>query len=61
LDGIFTVRAFSAERKFLNNLHLRIDITTKVISFFARKFTETHNAEDMVLILDDESLASLEL
>lgn len=61
LDGIVTVRAFSAEKRFLDNLHLKIDITTKVISFFAHRFTETHKAEDVVLILDDESLASLEL
>ena len=30
LDGIVTVRAFSAERRFLNNLHDKIDVTTKV-------------------------------
>ena len=30
LEGIVTVRAFSAERRFLNNLHKRIDTTTKV-------------------------------
>ena len=30
LEGIVTVRAFSAEQKFLDNLHLKIDITTKV-------------------------------
>lgn len=30
LEGIVTVRAFSAERRFLNNLHARIDFTTKV-------------------------------
>lgn len=32
LEGIVTVRAFSAERRFLNNLHTRIDTTTKVRS-----------------------------
>jgi hypothetical protein len=30
LDGIVTVRAFSAERRFLNNLHIKLDTTTKV-------------------------------
>ncbi|KAJ2929604.1 hypothetical protein H1R20_g7490, partial [Candolleomyces eurysporus] len=30
LEGIVTVRAFSAERRFLNNLHAKIDITTKM-------------------------------
>ncbi|KAF9526193.1 multidrug resistance-associated ABC transporter [Crepidotus variabilis] len=30
LEGIVTVRAFSAERSFLNNLHTKIDVTTKM-------------------------------
>ncbi|TFK26992.1 hypothetical protein FA15DRAFT_614912 [Coprinopsis marcescibilis] len=30
LEGIVTVRAFSAERRFLNNLHQKIDTTTKM-------------------------------
>ena len=30
LEGIVTVRAFSAERRFLNNLFVKIDTTTKV-------------------------------
>lgn len=30
LEGIVTVRAFSAENRFLNSLHRKIDITTKV-------------------------------
>lgn len=34
LEGIVTVRAFSAERRFLNNLHAKIDVTTKVILLF---------------------------
>jgi ABC-type multidrug transport system fused ATPase/permease subunit len=29
LEGIVTVRAFSAERRFLNTLHARVDETTK--------------------------------
>ena len=30
LEGIVTIRAFSAEKRFLDNLHRKIDITTKV-------------------------------
>ena len=30
LEGIVTVRAFSAERRFLESLHHKIDTTTKV-------------------------------
>ena len=30
LEGIVTVRAFSAEERFLNNLHKKVDTTTKV-------------------------------
>jgi hypothetical protein len=30
LEGIVTVRAFSAETRFLDNLHRKIDTTTKV-------------------------------
>ncbi|KAF8222623.1 hypothetical protein L208DRAFT_1413119 [Tricholoma matsutake] len=30
LEGIVTVRAFSVERRFLNNLHRKIDTTTKM-------------------------------
>jgi len=30
LEGIVTVRAFSAERRFLDDLHGKIDVTTKV-------------------------------
>lgn len=30
LEGIVTVRAFSAERSFLDDLHGKIDVTTKV-------------------------------
>jgi len=32
LEGIVTVRAFSAERRFLNDLHGKIDMTTKISS-----------------------------
>jgi ABC-type multidrug transport system fused ATPase/permease subunit len=30
LEGIVTVRAFSVERRFLDNLHRKVDTTTKV-------------------------------
>jgi hypothetical protein len=30
LEGIVTVRAFSAEQRFLDNLHAKIDLTTQV-------------------------------
>lgn len=30
LEGIVTVRAFSAEKRFLDNIHTKIDLTTKM-------------------------------
>lgn len=30
LDGVVTVRAFSAENRFMNSLYKKIDLTTKV-------------------------------
>ncbi len=33
LEGIVTVRAFSAEKRFLDNLHKKIDTTTKVLNW----------------------------
>jgi hypothetical protein len=30
LEGIVTVRAFSAEQRFLDGLHSKVDLTTKV-------------------------------
>jgi len=30
LEGIVTVRAFSAENRFLDNLHTKVDTTTEV-------------------------------
>ena len=38
LEGIVTVRAFSAEKRFLNNLHVKIDMTTKV-KFYPKPFS----------------------
>jgi len=58
LDGIVTVRAFSAEKRFLNNFHLKIDTTTKVIPSSLLGLFMTDDAEDVVHVLDDESLAS---
>lgn len=36
LEGIVTVRAFSAEQNFLDGLFGKIDLTTQVCSLFAR-------------------------
>jgi ABC-type multidrug transport system fused ATPase/permease subunit len=30
LEGIVTVRAFSAEKRFLDDLHLKVDLTNRV-------------------------------
>ncbi|KAJ3872966.1 hypothetical protein F5051DRAFT_338433, partial [Lentinula edodes] len=30
LEGIVTVRAFSAEKRFLDNIHTKIDFTTRM-------------------------------
>jgi ABC-type multidrug transport system fused ATPase/permease subunit len=35
LEGIVTVRAFSAEKRFLNNVFVKIDTTTKVGFFYS--------------------------
>ena len=34
LEGIVTVRAFSAEQRFLNSLHAKVDLTTRVRIIF---------------------------
>lgn len=34
LEGIVTVRAFSAEQRFLDDLYRKVDLTTKVNPFF---------------------------
>ena len=39
LEGIVTVRAFSAEKRFLNNIFVKIDITTKVRFFDSVSFS----------------------
>ena len=61
LEGIVTVRAFSAERRFLNSLHARIDNTTKVCHvLFERDFILSISV-DVVVVLDDESMVAVEL
>ena len=42
LEGIVTVRGFSAERRFLDDLHLKIDITSKVRS--VKLYHNAHSA-----------------
>jgi hypothetical protein len=42
LEGIVTVRAFSAERRFLDNLHLKIDVTTKVKGALSSRLIPVH-------------------
>jgi hypothetical protein len=63
LEGIVTVRAFSAERRFLDGLHRKIDTTTKVRprncpsgepEMFRLIFT------DVVHLLDDKPMAIVE-
>jgi hypothetical protein len=34
LEGIVTVRAFSAEQRFLDSLHAKVDLTTQVSIIF---------------------------
>lgn len=63
LEGIVTVRAFSAERQFMDDLHGKIDVTTKVgepmnPSCFIRL---THGCADVVQFLDDEQMALAQL
>jgi ABC-type multidrug transport system fused ATPase/permease subunit len=62
LEGIVTVRAFSAERRFLNNLHAKIDLTTKVrTSPFSVQARDTVFLLDVVYFLDDQPLVAPQL
>ena len=63
LEGIVTVRAFSAERPFLDDLFQRIDSMTKVrfFSFIALPHSPDIQFADVVQLLDDESMAVTEL
>ena len=65
LEGIVTVRAFSAERRFLDNLHMKIDITTKVrnlsfMCFFCPR-PLNYDVLDVVFFLDDQQMVAFEL
>lgn len=61
LEGIVTVRAFSAERRFLDDLHTKIDTATKV----SRRRMLAHPVfrltryfiTDVVQLLDDQPVA----
>ena len=46
LEGIVTVRAFSAEHRFLDGLHAKIDVTTKARLF---PYTTVLHSHDGVL------------
>ena len=56
LEGIVTVRAFSAEKRFLDDLHRNVDLTTKVCSLLLHSLTwrPKNCIEDVVYVLDDE-------
>ena len=42
LEGIVTIRAFSAEKRFLNNIFVKIDTTTKVGFFNSTPFSSNY-------------------
>ena len=44
LEGIVTVRAFSAEKMFLNNIFVKIDTNTKVGFFYSMPFSSDHES-----------------
>ena len=49
LEGIVTVRAFSAEQRFLDSLHTKIDLTTQVsIMYHFRLLPPAHERTDVV-------------
>ena len=51
LEGIVTVRAFSAEQRFLDNLHAKVDLTTQVsilLLFLVRPFLPAYEKIDVV-------------
>ena len=49
LEGIVTIRAFSAERRFLDGLHLKVDLTTQVcIRYKFRRGLPAHKSTDVV-------------
>jgi hypothetical protein len=51
LEGIVTVRAFSAEQRFLESLHAKVDLTTQVSIIFlpvSSLFLPAYEAIDVV-------------
>ena len=60
LEGIVTVRAFSAEERFLDDHNTKVDLTTKVLHYlFTIMCFQVSRADiDVVFVLDDQPLAS---
>ena len=58
LEGIVTVRAFSAEQRFLDGLHDKIDVTTKAGTSLSLSGPDVTLLIDVVHVLDDEPMAS---
>ncbi len=48
-EGIVTVRAFSAERRFLDNLHRKVDATTKVCTIVTLRGALVHDVRTGVV------------
>lgn len=57
LEGIVTVRAFSAEQRFLDNHNAKVDLTNKVSASCIGSNQDTHPFTDVVYILDDQQMA----
>jgi ABC-type multidrug transport system fused ATPase/permease subunit len=54
LEGIVTVRAFSAEARFLDDLHGKVDLTTQVRLIRSLRVPNLlTRLEDVVWLLDD--------
>ena len=61
LEGIVTVRAFSAEKRFLEFHTSKVDLTTKVRLVLPDVGHLLTSWVDVVLVLDDKPLAAIEL
>jgi hypothetical protein len=48
LEGIVTVRAFSAEKRFLDALHTKVDLTTQVSTHHSGLFPPADEGTDVV-------------
>ena len=48
LEGIVTVRAFSAEQRFLDALHLKVDLTTQVSTYSSGLIPPADEGTDVV-------------